>query len=479
MKTSSKIIIGILILAALGAGTYASIRLRNRGQETVQTARVTRETLVAIVTSSGEIRPRTYTNLAANAQGRIVELLVNEGDRVRRGQVVARIESVQAKADVEAQRANISSVEADTTAAEAGVKVQDDTIKTQEATVDKAKAAMENAQLVFDRTAELWEEELVSKLEYDQRKTDLTSAAAGVREAEFRLDQLKSQRAQTEAQVSASQRRVAQAEFSLQRMQDILEKHDVISPLDGIVTNLPVRVGETVVPGIQNSAGSAVMTIADMSLITAEVAVDETDIVYLALGQHAEVSIDAIPDKTFPGHIIEIGNTAILRSTGEAASNSTTSATEAKDFKVVIALDSPPDSVRPGLSCTADITTDTHENVLGVPIQALTVRQQGDIEAAERGEKDAKQDARGPIDLAEQERLRKELTGAFVLNDQNEAVFHPVETGITGETDIEILSGLDEGDEIIIGPYQVIRTLRPMTKVQVDNSQGAIFEEQE
>src|SRR5664280_724569 len=160
----------------------------------------------------------------------------------------------------------------------------------------------------------------------------------------------------------------------------IRDRHNSYAPLDGVVTNLPVRVGETVVPGIQSSASSLIMTIADMSLITAEVKVDETDIVNVKLNQTAEITIDAIPNKTFKGHVTEIGNTAILRSTGVAASQSAISSQEAKDFKVVIAMDDPPDEVRPGLSCTAKVTTATRKNPLTIPIQALTVRQKGDLE---------------------------------------------------------------------------------------------------
>ncbi|MFM2126442.1 MAG: hypothetical protein RL328_2893, partial [Acidobacteriota bacterium] len=284
---------------------------------------------------------------------------------------------------------------------------------------------------------------------------------------------------QTRAQITSSQRRVAQVRAQMNRVADVLAKFDVIAPLDGIVTNLPVRIGETVVPGVQNSAASAVMTIADMSLITAEVKVDETDIVNLKLGQATEVTIDAVPDQKFPGHVIEIGNTAILRSTGAVASNNSSS-NEAKDFKVVVALDNPPDTVRPGLSCTAKITVATRDNVVKVPIQALTVRQKGDLEDAAKeastGGKPAEKDDRGPIDLARQEERRKELVGVFVISN-GVADFREVETGITGATDIEITKGLEPGQEIMVGPYQTIRSLRPGSKVTIDNRTGVELEQ--
>jgi len=243
-----------------------------------------------------------------------------------------------------------------------------------------------------------------------------------------------------------------------------LDKYNVYSPIDGVVTNLPVRVGETVVPGIQNSPTSTIMTVADVSLITAEVKVDETDIVNVKLGQQGDISIDAIPNRTFKGRVIEIGNTAILRSTGVAASQSTVSSQEAKDFKVVLALNSPPEEIRPGLSCTAKVTTATRNRVLSIPIQALTIRQKGDLEPPKKDGKDNK----GPTDPIAEKARKEEIQGVFVISGEK-AEFRKVETGITGTTDIEVLKGLNESDEIITGSYKVIRTLRNEAKIKIDN----------
>jgi HlyD family secretion protein len=468
VKTKWKILIVILVSAIAVGGVIGSVRYTQASQVTVQTTTVARGDLTSIVTASGEITPRTYTNLGANAQGLITELLVKEGDRVRKGQIVARIESVQANADVQAQRATVASAEADSASSEAGLNVQDDTIRTQQATIDRTKSDLELAKINFERYDQLYKAGVSPKADYDQRKATYDSQVAGLHEAELRLAQLKSQRAQSLAQITSSQRRVAQAQAGLTRVADILAKHDVVSPLDGIVTNLPVRLGETVVPGIQNSAASAVMTIADMSLITAEVKVDETDIVNLELGQKADVTIDAVPDRTFTGHVIEIGNTAILRSSGQVASSSATSSTEAKDFKVVVALDNPPDEIRPGLSCTAKIVTATRKDVLAIPIQALTVRQKGDLEDAAAANKKPKDGGQAPIDLAAQKLRKEEVTGIFVIANQK-AEFRKVETGISGSTDIEVLSGLQPGEQIVIGSYQAIRTMRPGVRVKVDN----------
>lgn len=473
MKTKWKILIGIVLVAVAIGGTVASVRYSQSSQVTVQTAIAAKGDLISLVTASGEIKPKTYTNLGANAQGRVMELMVKEGDHVRRGEVVARIESIQANADVVAQKATVASAEADSSASEAGLKVQDDTIRTQQATIDRTKADLALAKINYDRYDQLFKAGVAPKSDYDQRKSAYDSQVAGLREAELRLDQLKSQRAQSLAQITSAQRRVAQAQAGLTRVNDILEKHDVVTPLDGIVTTLPVQVGETVVPGIQNSAASSVMTVADMSVVTAEVNVDETDIVNLELGQKVEVTIDAIPNRTFAGHVTQIGNEAILRSTGQVASSSATSSTEAKDFKVVITLDDPPEEVRPGLSCTAKIVTATRKDVLNIPIQALTVRQQGELDDAAAAKKKQKDNGQTPMDLAAEKHRREEITGVFVITSQK-AEFHKVETGITGSTDIEILSGVQPGDQIVVGSYQAIRTMRPGSRVKVDNRNAVI-----
>jgi HlyD family secretion protein len=303
---------------------------------------------------------------------------------------------------------------------------------------------------------------------YEAQKAAVAQAQARLVQARTQRDQTAAQNEQTAAQLTSSQRRIAVARASLVRSADILHKYDSFAPLDGVVTNLPVRAGESVVPGLQNQTGTNIMTIADMSLITAEVKVDETDIINVRLGQTAEITIDAIPNKTFTGHVTEIGNTAILRSTGEAASQSAVSSQEAKDFKVVVAMDNPPDEVRPGLSCTAKISTATRKNAVTIPIQALTVRQKGDLEPKKTATTGGAQAATKVDPVAEKAR-KEELQGVFVISN-GKATFRKVETGITGATDIEVLSGLKEGDQIVTGTYQVIRTIANDAQVKVDNT---------
>jgi HlyD family secretion protein len=467
VKTKWKVLIGVLVVVVLGVGVYASTVYSKKGLVTVQTGTVVRQDLTSLVTASGEIKPKNYINIGANAQGQIRELLVKEGDRVRKGQLLARIENVQPEADVEAQKATLNSAEADSNASEAAVKAADENIRTMQAMIEKDKSDLERAKAEYDRSQSLFAEHLLAKQDFDMRKYAYEAQQSTVKQSEMRLTQARAQREQTVAQLAASQKRIAQYRAGLVRFNDILQKHNAYAPLDGVVTNLPVRVGETVVPGVQNSAASTMMTIADMSLITSEVKVDETDIVNVKLNQPVDVTIDAIPNKTFKGHVIEIGNTAILRSTGVAASQSAISSQEAKDFKVVIGLDNPPDEIRPGLSCTAKITTATRKNVLSIPIQALTVRQKGQLEPKPADEK-AVQAAPAKLDPVAEKAKKEEIQGVFVVSG-GKAIFKKVETGVTGTTDIEVVAGLNEGDQIVTGTYQVIRTILNEAQVKVDN----------
>jgi HlyD family secretion protein len=464
VKTKWKVVIGIVVLLVIAAGVFAGVKYSQRGIVTVQTGHAVKQDLASIVTASGEIKPKNYINIGANAQGDLTQILVKEGDHVKKGQLLARIENVQPEADVVAQKATLASAEADAAASEAAEKASETNVDTMRATIDQSKADLEKANLEFKRGTELYNQHLIAKQDFDQRKTTYDGMKAAVAVSEARLAQAKAQLAQSAASTASSQRRVSQIRANLTRYTDVLKKFDSYAPLDGVVTNLPVRVGESVVQGIQNSAGSTIMTIADMSIITSEVKVDETDIVNVKLDQLADVTIDAIPNQVFKGHVIEIGNTAIVRSTGLAASQSTTSNQEAKDFKVVIALDNPPSDIRPGLSSTAKITTATRAQALTIPIQALTVRQKGDLEP----KVDGKQTAQPKLSPAEEKARKEELQGVFVVAN-GKALFRKVETGITGATDIEVTSGLKDGDEIVTGTYQVIRTLRNDTTVKVDN----------
>ena len=471
MKKNWKILLAIGLLLLVGGGVFASMKLNQRGIVTVQSGNVVRQDLTSIVTASGEIKPKNYINLGANTMGPapITEILVKEGDRVRQGQVVARLESTQAGADVVAQRATIDTALADSAASEAALRASQDAVNTAEATIARSKAELDRTRLNLDRATQLLKDQLIAKQDFDQKKAEYDTAVAALGESDARLAQAKAQDSQARQQLTSSQKRIAQYQAGLTRTNDVLQKYSVVSPIDGVVTNLPVRMGETVVPGVQNSAASTIMTVADMSLITAEVKVDETDIVNVKLDQKADVTIDAMPTMIFKGHVTEIGNTAILRSTGVAASQSAVSSQEAKDFKVVVVLDNPPSDLRPGLSCTAKIITATKSGILTIPIQALTIRQKGDLEPeAKKGAVEAA----GKVDPVAEKAAKQELQGVFVIKD-GKAEFRKVETGITGATDIEVTSGLQDGEQIITGSYKVIRTLRNEAKVKIDNKPPA------
>ncbi len=468
MKRKWKIVIAVAAVLVAGAGVWASTVFSKHGVVTVQTGRVVRQDLTSVVTASGEIKPKNYINIGANAMGEIRQLLVKEGDKVRKGQLLAKIEDVQPEADVQAQKATLASAEADSNAAEAALKAADENIATMQAAIDHDRADLARMKADLDRAEELYKEQLMAKQDFELKKFTYEAQVSAVRESETRLTGARAAREQTAAQLASAQKRVAVAKANLVRYDDVLEKHSAFAPLDGMVTNLPVRQGESVVPGLQNQTGTIIMTIADMSQITAEVKVDETDIVNVALGQTADVTIDAIPNRTFKGHVTEIGNTAILRSTGVAASQSATSSQEAKDFKVVVALDNPPDEIRPGLSCTAKITTATRQNVLTIPIQALTIRQRGDLEAKPAAGGKGTAAAAAKPDPAAEKAKKEEIQGVFVISG-DKAVFHKVDTGITGATDIEVTAGLKEGDQIVTGTYQVIRTIKNDAQIKIDN----------
>ena len=455
MSMGKKVAIGAGVIILLAAIVGFTVQQSHKNVVQVQTGKVQRLDLASIVSASGEIKPKVYVNIGANAFGKITKLYVKEGDRVSKGQLLAQLENVQSSADLNAQQASLDAAQTDTVAAEAG-------LNTSLADLNRAKSDAEKAQLDWTRAQGLYKAALIAKSDYDTQNASWQTAQAGLAQAEAKV-------AQARAQRDSAERHIAQNRANLIHAADVLRKTTYNAPFDGIITNLPVREGETVVIGIQNSQGSTLMTIADMSVITAEVEVDETDIVSVKMGQPVEVSIDAIPKKTFKAVVTEIGDDAIVRSTGVSTSSQTTASQEAKDFKVVVTLQDPPSDVRPGLSATAKITTAARSNVLTIPIQALTVRQKADLEAG-ADEKESVQAAAPQADAAKNNgNGKEEIQGVFVIRN-HKAEFVPVETGIAGTTDIEVLKGLNQGDEVITGSYKVLRTLRPEASVKVDNS---------
>ncbi|MBI3406397.1 MAG: efflux RND transporter periplasmic adaptor subunit [Acidobacteria bacterium] len=461
MKTWQKVAIGVGAVAILGGIVAVSVNQASKGVVTVQTAKIGRQDLVSLVTASGEIRPKTYTNVGGEGFGKIVELAVKEGDRVRVGDVLLRLESTQVSADVDAQRAQLSSTEA-------GMKSAEASYKSAQAELTQRRADFEKARFDWERAEKLYKDELISKSEYDARKSQFDSATAAIEVSSARVNQ-------TRAELDRSHSMQGQSTAVLTRARDVLRKTTYTAPIGGVVTYIAVRLGEHVVAGIQNSPGSYLMTISDMSEVDAEVKVDETDIVNVKRGQECDVTIDAVPGKVFKAHVREVGTQAVLRTSGLATTQSQTGSQEAKDFKVICTIDAPPENVRPGLSTTAKIRTAERKNALAVPLQALAVRTQQDLD-------DAKNEGKaggGKVEAASitkkpdgKDPKKEEIQGLFVVR-AGKAEFIPVKTGITGVTEIELTEGVKEGDEIVTGSYRALRTLKPGAKVKVDNKSSS------
>jgi HlyD family secretion protein len=448
------IVAAVLILAGIVVGTI----LHGQANVTkVATGKVERQDLISVVNGTGQIKPKTYVNIGATSFGRITHLYVKEGDHVKVGTVLAKVESVQPEATVSAQLATIAAARTDITSYVAAEK-------TAEANIAQGQADLEQKTLDYKRAQALYDSKLIAKQDYDAKKAAYDMSAAT-------LDQRQAALAQAKAQTDSQRGHMNQAVASQRSNYDALDKTVSRAPFDGLVTNVPVREGETVVVGIQNAEGSTLMTLADMSVITAEVKVDETDIVNISMNQPADVTVDALPGRIFKGHVTEVGDQALLRTTGIATSQSTTGTEEAKDFKVVVTLDQTSDELRPGLSATAKITTANKPNALIIPIQALVQRDPVAEKAlAEHAGKPSPVAASVPGGSAPKPVL---VQGVYLLQTEHKklrAIFVPVTTGVTGATNIEVLGGLKEGDEIVTGQYKVLRGLKSGTIVKEDNS---------
>jgi len=458
---SAKKIILIVVVVVVLAGIVVGSILHGQASVTkVATGKVVRQDIISIVNGTGQIKPKTYVNIGATAFGRITHLYVKEGDHVKSGQLVATVESEQPASAVEAQHATIAASKTDVDSYVAAER-------TAEANVEQARADLEQKKFDYQRAQGLYDERLIAKQDYDAKKAAYDVSAAT-------LQQRIATVAQSKAQTLSAKGHVDQAVATLRGSDYNLGLTQSRAPFDALVTNVPVREGETVVLGIQNAEGSTLMTLADMSVITAEVKVDETDIVNVAIGQPADVTVDALPGRTFKGHVTAVGDQALLRTTGIATSQSTTGTEEAKDFKVVVTLDQPSDDLRPGLSSTAKITTAHKTNVLNIPIQAL-------VQRSVATEKALAANAGKPVSgmaAAQTASSGKSplVQGVYLLEPDSKnknkfrTTFVPVTTGITGATDIEVLSGLKEGDELVTGRYKVLRGLKSGTVVKRDNT---------
>jgi HlyD family secretion protein len=452
MSLKKILLIALVTVVLVGAVVGTIVHARSSVQA-VTTAKATRQELVSIVSGTGQIKPKTYVNVGATAFGRITHLYVKEGDHVKAGQLVATVESEQPASAVQAQEATIASSR---TTVDSFVAAE----RTAEANVEQAEADLQQKKFDYQRSQELYEEKLIAKQDFDAKKAAFDVDVATLAQRKAAVIQARAQTASQRSQVNQAVAMQRGNHYNLGLTQSR-------APFDALVTNVPVREGETVVLGIQNAEGSTLMTLADMSVITAEVKVDETDIVNVAMNQPVDVTVDALPGRIFKGHVTEVGDQALLRTTGVATSQSTTGTEEAKDFKVVVTLDQATDDLRPGLSTTAKITTARKADTLIIPIQSLVQR---DVAAEQVLFKANGKASTDKSSIPTKPTLVQGVYKLQMVGNRLRAKFVPVATGITGSTDIEVLSGLTDGDELVTGRYKVLRTLKSGTVVKRDNS---------
>jgi HlyD family secretion protein len=439
MTRGKKILIGVGIVVILGALAFANIKFKRQEGTAVNVETVQTRDLQAIVSASGKIQPQRLVNISADTMGRVTNLAIEEGQRVTKGQFLLQIDP-----------RNLTSAYNQTQASLAAARSQMEQLRVAS---DSNKAALKQAQDAFTRQQQLWKQGLTTKEALDNAENQLK-----IRQAEATA---------SERQIETQRMRMQQEEASLENARYNLSKVRIESPITGIITRRNIEEGETVVVGTMNNAGTVLLTVADMSVIEAEVEVDETDIPSVQLGQKAKITIDAMPGKTFAGKVTEIGNSPI-QTTGAAP----TASTQATNFKVKVTVDGEIPDVRPGFTCTAEITTATRKNVVSVPIQATTVREmvvdkEGNLVREPRSDK--KRPNRSSVQASELKpgQERKELEGVFVVRD-NRAEFVPMKTGIAGEKYFEVLSGLKEGDQVIVGPFSSVRELADGAAVKIE-----------
>jgi HlyD family secretion protein len=425
--------------AVVGANLYFK---KDKGLSVTTDVIKTRD-LEAIVSASGKIQPKRLVNISAETSGRVVDLAVNEGDRITKGQFLLQIDPKSLRTRVEGNSASLQSAEA---------------------SLDQLRQAVETSRVQIDQTQQnltrqrnLWAQQLTTREALDKAENDVKTAQSALQERE--------------KQVNAQASRIAQERATLDSARYDLTKVRMESPIDGIVTRRNIQQGETAVIGTMNNAGTVLLQLADMSVIQAEVEVDETNIPNVQLGQKAKITIDAIPDKSFKGHVSEIGNSPIQASAGSAS-------TQATNFKVVVILDEPVPEVRPGFTATADITTATRKDVVSVPIPAVAVREliydaNGQVVKEPRTDRRRRPaDAGATTSVAGELKpgqTRKETEGVFALRD-GRAEFIPIKMGIAGDKYFEVLSGVKATDQVITGPYNSVRGMADGDLVKVDNA---------
>jgi len=483
MTVKTKKIIGVgggVVL--LGIIVFFSIKATRKDEALVTSSKVERrDVLTSKVSASGEIRAKEFVDIQSEVAGVVTELPVHEGDKVQKGAVLLKIDPVQTEADTSSSRSLFDAASADARSQEFQVANAESNLRRDEAALLSSKASLEEAESAytrnlnsFKRKQQLNEDGLISREDYElaqdqvkSAKSRLDVARARISQDEMQLEVARNDIRRMKTGHESSQARMKSQGALLTRSRDVLKKTTLLSPLTGVITQLLVEKGERAVPGIMSNPQATLMTIADLSVIQAELKVDETDVVSLALGNVTQVKVDALPDMVFDGEVTEIGNSPIKTA-------GSTQQQEAKDFKVIVTLKNPYAKLRPGMSCTGDIVTGKKQNVLVVPIQALTMREveldrDGKYHEPDLKKKDKEKSGNvAQADTSRDKQKKKELQGVFVINKDKLARFRPVKTGITGDSEIEVTDALKEGEEIVSGSFQTLRTIKDGAAVKID-----------
>ena len=438
--TRRNILIAIAITVVVGALVGANFYFKREPSLVVVVEAIKTRSLESVVSASGKIQPKRLVNIAAETTGRVVDLAVNEGDPVTKGQFLLQI-------DPRSLRTRVDNSSASLKAAESSLEQLRQSIETTRLQLDQAEKNLA-------RQRDLWAKGITTREALERAENDVKTTDSSLQERQ--------------KQVAAQQARLGQERASVENAQYDLSKVRLESPIDGIVTRRNIQEGETAVIGTMNNAGTVLLTLADMSVIQAEVEVDETNIPYVMLGQRAKITIDALPDRTYTGRVTEIGNSPIQ-------SGAAGGARQATNFKVVVVIEGDVPDVRPGFTCTADITTATRQDVTAVPIAAVAVRELV-YDAADQIVKEPRTGRRprsiGPVAAAaelETGQTRKETEGVFVVRD-GLVEFLPIKMGIAGDQYFEVLSGLKAGDQVVTGPYNSVRTMAEGDAVRVETS---------
>jgi HlyD family secretion protein len=481
LSRRKKIIIAVSAVLVLALIVIISVVASRKDEPEVTTVKVeVRPELRSTVTASGEVRPVQYIKLTSEVPGRILEIYVNPGDQVKKGQALVRVDPTQLQSSQEAQwaatqaslsdvqnaRSSVSQAQQALAVSEVSVAQARQQVLSSQTNVNRAQIDLNTAQRELKRVSDLIESGVSSRFEYDaardryeQAKVALDTAKANLEVEKGAVDEAIARRDQQRQAVKSAQTSVRTSEMRASQQQALLrgqssqrEKATQYSPLNGVVADIPTRVGEYAVSALSSTP---LMTIADMSTINVEVNVDETEIANVDVGQLAKVKVDALGEKEINAVVTQKNPLAVAKSDTQGGLSNRVNVQEAKEFKVTIELKDLADDVRaklrPGMSATASITTKTKNNVIAIPLQAI-------VEKAPPTPSPTSSIAGGaPTAPGEKP---KELKGVYILDKSNKVKFVEVTTGITGESDIEITSGLQAGTEVVTGPSRVLKTLK-------------------